>query len=272
MRSLIGLLMPVLMGVLGRQQQVAGRGGAELARQLRSEAGDFRAAMPSGLSSMLDSSGFFDQVGAPEVAAADRTTREGAATEQVTRLPHTPAPRAEPARSSTWAYWALPLAAIVGGLIGYMFGGDQREVDTTTAFRTPDVSSARPLSSYLRQPVVSQTGEPLGTVENMLVTQDGQAMAVLSTAQPLGLGERRVAVPMSSLQATSRDGGTQLVFRGSRDALSEAPSVGPSTGGGTTGAAPTTLGTTGTTTTQPPQQGSPSIAPSPQGTPAPRNQ
>lgn len=268
--SLIALLMPVLMGVLGRQQQATGGGGAGLAQQLRSEASDFRAAMPSGLSSLLDSGGFFDQAGAPQAATAATTTREGGARERAARPTPTPAPRAEPARSNrSWAYWALPLAAIIGGWIGYMLGGDRQAGDMTAALRTPDVSSARSVSSYMRQPIVSQTGEPLGTVEDMLVTRNGQVMAVLSTAQPLGLGEKRVAVPMSSIETAARNGSTQLVLRGSRETLADAPAVAPATGGGTTGAAPAPPGAT---TTQPPQQGSPDVLPSPQGTPPQGNQ
>jgi len=266
MGSLIGLLMPVLMGVLGRQQQTTTGNGAGLARQLRSEASDFRAAMPSGLSSVLESSGFFNQLGAPQTAA-DQTTREdfreSATTERMARPTPTPTPRSEPAHSSSnWAYWALPLAAIIGGLIGYMMRGDERVGDMTTAFQATDVSSARPMNSYLRQTVVSQSGEPLGMVEDMLVTRNGQVMAVLSTAQPLGLGEKRVAVPMASLESAARDGRAQIVFKGSKESLTEAPAVSPTTGGGSSGAAPTLPGTSGTTTTQPPQS-SPSTSPSP---------
>lgn len=271
MGSLIGLLMPVLMGVLGRQQQTTGGNGAGLARQLRSEAGDFKAAMPSGLSSLLDSSGFFDQLGATQTAAS-QTTREDfgerAARERTPQATSTPTVRSEPAHStSNWAYWALPLALIIGGLIGYMWGGDQRARDTTAAYQTTDVASARPMESYLRQTVVSDSGEPLGTVEDVLITPNGQVMAVLSTAQPLGLGEKRVAVPMTSLETATRDGGTQIVFKGSKESLVEAPAVSPPTG--SSRVEPTRPGTTGTLPTP---QSSPGTSPSPQGAPPSGNQ
>lgn len=260
MRSLVGLLVPVIMGVLGRHQQTMGGDASGLAQQLRSEASDFKAAMPSGLSSMLDSSGFFDQVGAPQAAAAGSGAtredfREGTAGERAARPTPTPTPRAQPARSDwSWAYWALPLAALIGGLIGYMLGGDQRVGDMTTALRTPDISNARPMNSYMRQPVFSQAGEPLGTVEDILIARDGQVMAVLSTAQPLGLGEKRIAVPMPNIEIATRDGSTQLVFKGSRDTLADFPAVDGTTGSsGVTGVAPTPPSTPGTTTTQPQQ-------------------
>ena len=262
MGSLIGLLMPVLMGVLGRHQQTTGDGGVGLAQQLRSEAGDFKAAMPSGLSSLLDSSGFFDQLGATQTAAS-QTTREDfgerAARERTPQPTSTPTVRREPAHStSNWAYWALPLALIIGGLIGYMWGGDQRARDTTAAYQTTDVASARPMESYLRQTVVSDSGEPLGTVEDVLIMRNGQVIAVLSTAQPLGLGEKRVAVPMASLETATRDGGTQIVFKGSKESLVEAPAVSPPTGG---------------SRVQPTRpQSSPGTSPSPQGAPPSGNQ
>lgn len=235
MGSLLGMLTPILMGVLGRQQQATGGGTAGLARLLQSEAGDFKAAMPSGLSTLLDSSGFFDQLGSMK-AAASQTVREqfgeSATGERTVRPAPMTTTRSEPAHSgSTWAYWALPLAAIIGGLIGYLWGVEEPARDTTAAYQATDVSSARPMDMIMRQAVVSDAGEPIGIVEDVLVTPNGQVMAVLSTAQPLGLGEKRVAVPMHLLETATRDGGTRIVYKGSKEALVEAPPVSPRTGG-----------------------------------------
>ena len=235
MGSLIGLLMPVLMGVLGRHQQTTGGGGVGLAQQLRSEADDFKAAMPAGLSSLLDSSGFFNQLGAPQ-AATGQPMREGAGesatTERMSRPTSTPTTRSEPVHSpSSWAYWALPLVAIIGGLIGYLWGVEEPARDTAATYQATDVSSARPMDMIMRQAVVSDAGEPIGIVEDVLVTPNGQVMAVLSTAQPLGLGEKRVAVPMHLLETATRNGGTRIVYKGSKEALVEAPPVSPRTGG-----------------------------------------
>lgn len=270
--SLIGLLMPVLMGILGRQQQATGGNGAGLARQLREEADDFKAAMPAGLSSLLDSSGFFNQLGAPQ-AATGQPMREGAGesatTERMSRPTSTPTTRSEPVHSpSSWAYWALPIAAIIGGLIGYMWRGDERVGDMTVAVEATDVASARPMDMFLRQTVVSDSGETLGTVEDVLVTQNGQVIAVLSTAQPLGLGEKRVAVPMASLETATRDGSSRIVFKGSKESLVEAPAVSPRTGSSRPES--TRPGTTGTLPTQP--ESRPGTPPSPQGTPPSGNQ
>src|SRR5690606_19725904 len=156
---------------------------------------------------------------------------ESATTERMSRPTSTPTTRSEPVHSpSSWAYWALPIAAIIGGLIGYMWRGDERVGDMTVAVEATDVASARPMDMFLRQTVVSDSGETLGTVEDVLVTQNGQVIAVLSTAQPLGLGEKRVAVPMASLETATRDGTSRIVFKGSKESLVEAPAVSPRTG------------------------------------------
>lgn len=266
-RSLLGLLMPIVLGVLGRQQQTVGGDGAGLARQLRSESGDFRAAMPSGLSSLLDSSGFFNRLGMVEqpTGATAGTTgpRETTREREPASRPAGRRVEVSSAPDYSWAYWALPLTALLAGLLGYLLGGGREERDMTTAMRGGDVTTAMPMRSYMRQTIVSETGEPLGTIQDMIVMPDGRVAAVVGVEQALGMGEKRVAVPMTDITTTTRDGGMQLVLKGSRDDIANAPTVGPDVGTRTTPGGTTT--TPGTTQTPPgAQQPSP-----PQTTPTP---
>ena len=147
-----------------------------------------------------------------------------------------------------------------------MWRGDERAVTRRRPIRQP-TSPVRDQWKAICQTVVSDSGEPLGTVEDVLITPNGQVIAVLSTAQPLGLGEKRVAVPMASLETATRDGGTQIVFKGSKESLVEAPAVSPPTG--SSRVEPTRPGTTGTLPTP---QSSPGTSPSPQGAPPSGNQ
>ncbi len=251
-RSLLGLLMPAILGVLGRHQQTTGGTSASLARQLQSESSDFRAAMPSGLASLLDSSGVFNRMGetgpaaARPTAATTATTTSAAARgadRDLTARATPPPPRPAETAGRSWAYWAIPLSLVIGGLIGYaLHGGRQPEVQVgqpATAIRTTDLASALPLNSYIRAPLNSQSGEALGTVENVLVMPDGRVVAVVSVERALGIGERRVAVPLSDITSSARDGGSQLVLKGSRDELTRAPLLGEGGGaGGAPSAAP----------------------------------
>jgi hypothetical protein len=98
-RTLMGLLTPAVLGVLGREQRSAGLDAAGLARTLVSQKDQFAAAMPSELSSMLDMSDTYSR----PTAEAFRPTGEA----------YRPARQATNT-SSTWAYWVLPLLALAG--------------------------------------------------------------------------------------------------------------------------------------------------------------
>jgi sporulation protein YlmC with PRC-barrel domain len=116
-RSLLGLLTPAILGVLGRE---AGAGVTGLTQLLSAQKDQIAAAMPSGLSQALRASGFLDRA-SPVASMASRTddtnraTREGVGT--LARAVNSPA-----TRPIHWAYWVLPLAA-VAGLAWYMLGG-----------------------------------------------------------------------------------------------------------------------------------------------------
>ena len=71
MRSILGMLTPVILGVLGRE---AGAGASGLKQLLTSQKDNFAAAMPAGLSNLLQTGGLQDGMGAA-ASAASRATR-----------------------------------------------------------------------------------------------------------------------------------------------------------------------------------------------------
>ena len=99
-RTLMGLLTPAVLGVLGHEQRSAGLDAAGLARTLVSQKDQFAAAMPSELSSMLDTSDTYSR----PAAEAYRPSGEA----------YRPARQTTPNTSSSWAYWVLPLLALAG--------------------------------------------------------------------------------------------------------------------------------------------------------------
>ena len=124
-RSLMGLLTPVIMGVLGREQRAAGLDMNGLARMLTGQKEQIAAAIPPGLSELLDASGFQEcMASTPE----RRTYDSPRAAYDAPRTAHMQRAVAEPTgtkRGVTWPYWVLPLLAL-GGLLWAMLPSDRQ--------------------------------------------------------------------------------------------------------------------------------------------------
>ena len=138
MGSMLGMLAPVILGVLGRE---AGSTAGGLTQLLSSQKDAFAAAMPSGLSDLLTTAGLGARIGSAasspvraEAAYRDRSTIETAAA-------HVGNPSRGRA-SSNWLYWAVPLAA-VAALALYFLGGD-RTTRQTSEIVPPTKNEAAP--------------------------------------------------------------------------------------------------------------------------------
>ncbi len=106
-KGLIGLLAPVVLGTLAKQQKESNLDGAGLARMLMGQKDNIAAAIPPGFSDLLKGSGLLDSI-AP-AAAAQPAARPAASVHEM--------PRKEVASSSSsWLPWvaALALAALAG--------------------------------------------------------------------------------------------------------------------------------------------------------------
>jgi hypothetical protein len=180
-RTLIGLLAPVVLGVLGREQRAAGLETGGLARMLMGQREQIASAMPVGLSDLL-SSRVRMQEGAETVRPEGRTYTEGRthdapereyrATSAATRRP---AEVREPESGWNWAYWALPLLAL-GGLLWYLLPGSQTGTDRTADIRPGEVQTTTPPSG------VTSPQQPT-TQTPSTARQPGQ-VTYLSKAQP----------------------------------------------------------------------------------------
>lgn len=116
-KGLIGLLAPVVLGTLAKQQKESNLDGAGLARMLMGQKDNISAAIPSGFSDLLKGSGLLDSV-AP-AAAAQPAARPAASVHEM--------PRKEMASSSTnWMPWigALLLATLAAW---YFLGAGSRQ-------------------------------------------------------------------------------------------------------------------------------------------------
>jgi|RhiMetdeSRZDD1v2_1073273.scaffolds.fasta_scaffold41128_1 hypothetical protein len=133
-KSLLGMLGPVVVGVLGQQQRTSGLDASGIASLLTSQKDQFAAAIPSGLADQLSAAGLVDRLGgglragtaAASAAAgrigtaADRTVAEAGRAAQAAAAP------ARGSASSQWAYLAIGLIAL-GALAWYVLGGTGRD-------------------------------------------------------------------------------------------------------------------------------------------------
>ena len=142
-KSLLGMLGPVVLGVLGQQQRSAGLDASGLASLLGSQKAQIAAAIPSGLADQLSAAGLIDKAegslrsgaaaasaaGSRMAGAAERTVAEAGRTAYATT-------RAAPTQ---WPYWLLAIA-VIGGLAWYAFGRSGGE--TTAELPRPATSAA----------------------------------------------------------------------------------------------------------------------------------
>jgi hypothetical protein len=227
MRSLMGLLTPLIMGVLGQQQKATGLDANGLARMLTQQKEEIADAMPSGLSSVLESSGLYQRINSPSPASPPAyETPRGVSTQRM-------AGNVATARGATWAYWVLPLLALAG-LFWYLLDRGSEPVRTTNApsvaapigflTKAPADWVSASDSDYTNQPVYNRPGESLGTIKGLFKGPDGKVTAaVISVSRVLGIGEKDVAVPFSALKTEQLAGGRRIVLDVTKDGLQLAP-------------------------------------------------
>jgi sporulation protein YlmC with PRC-barrel domain len=80
-------------------------------------------------------------------------------------------------------------------------------------------------SKLIGTAVKNNAGETIGDINDVLLSKDGQARAVvIGVGGFLGVGEREVAVDFKSLQVNQDSGGTNVVMlNATKDALKNAP-------------------------------------------------
>jgi hypothetical protein len=116
--SLLGILAPVVMGIIGKHQGATGGLDAKgIANLFVSQKDNIAAALPSGLGGLLSGTGMLNSLGnvvRTATAASNEAMREASAT----RLVDAARQRAGTAStSSNWLYWLVPLGTAAALLI-----------------------------------------------------------------------------------------------------------------------------------------------------------
>jgi hypothetical protein len=97
-KSLMGLLGPMVLGVLGHEQRDRGLDASGLADLLTSQKDTIQAALPSGFPKYLSQAGILDEVTSAATMAVSRTERS---------------------TSSSWTWWLWVLALIVIAFVAW---------------------------------------------------------------------------------------------------------------------------------------------------------
>jgi hypothetical protein len=142
--SLLGILGPLVLGVLGKAASQQGLDSSGIAKLLRSQQDSFRAAMPSSFQEALRSSGYASAPGTVEKSEDGRRWSAQAATQGNQHL-----------RGSDVVLWMLPLLAL-GAFAWWYFGTDWRNtlgMETARLERSADPSNnANTLPTAATQP------------------------------------------------------------------------------------------------------------------------
>ena len=190
-KSLLGMLGPVVLGVLGQQQRSMGLDAGGLASLLTSQKDQIARAMPSGLADQLSAAGLID--GATESlrsGAAAASAAGGRVAEASERTFYRAGESASAAARSTavsqWPYW-LVAAVVLGGLAWFALG---RSGEDTVAQVSPSATTRTATGTVGKAPadltvggmnLANQINASVGSIRTVLpgITDAASAQAAL---------------------------------------------------------------------------------------------
>lgn len=199
-KSLMGVLGPVVMGVLGQQQRASGLDATGLANLLASQKDNIARALPAGFASYLSGTGILDRITVP------------------TARPE-PAYARSPSTSTTKPSWLLPALGVlaIGALAWYFFSGPATQTVATlpTKVETPAqmpgkaifIVKADEAKNWIGRPVYSSDNKKIGEITEITRDPDNKATEVyIDTGSFLGIGATRYRVTSEQIQEVKPDG------------------------------------------------------------------
>jgi hypothetical protein len=128
--SLLGMLAPVVMGTIAKQQGSNALDPSRIASLLASQKDNIAAALPSGLGNLLRGTGLLDSLGGAARTATAAGNEAAWASAGAARAVGDTGRRtagAAASASNNWLYWLIPAAAIVALLV-YLFAKPTEQV------------------------------------------------------------------------------------------------------------------------------------------------
>ncbi|WP_112664272.1 DUF937 domain-containing protein [Microvirga flavescens] len=189
--ALLGLLTPIVMGVLGQQKNASGLDSSGLSQLLTSQKADIARALPSGFSDLLSGTGLLSGLGAAAGQAA-KTAARPMSYETVDRTIKRPAASGTPA----WA-WALPAIALLA-LGWWYFSRPTTEVAQQT--RTTQTAQIPTTTQSVTPPSLIVGSVDLGSTVQTTVGTLRQTLAGMTDVD-----SARLALPKLQDAATQLD-------------------------------------------------------------------
>lgn len=196
-KSLMGMLAPVALGVLGQQQRAGGLDAQALGGLLTSQKDNIARALPSGFADYLSGTGILDRVGAA-------------------------APRFDPAfskpqPSSPNLGWVLPVLGILalGGFAWYLMRTPTQDVanlpstrvESPIAARVTFIVPADQVKDWIARPVYSSDNKKIGEIVDIKRDPDDKVTETyIDTGKFLGIGAARYRVTSDQIQEVKPDG------------------------------------------------------------------
>jgi hypothetical protein len=128
--SLLGLIVPVVMGTIAKQQGTQSLSASGIAGLFASQKDNIAAALPSGFGNLLGGTGLLDSLGGAARTVTGAGTEAARTATTATRTVADTSRRAAGATSSAWPnwlYWVIPAVAIAALLI-YLFARPAEQV------------------------------------------------------------------------------------------------------------------------------------------------
>jgi hypothetical protein len=126
--SLLGMLAPVVMGMIAKQQGTAENiDPGKIASLLSDQKDNIAAALPSGLGSLLAGTGVLDSLGGAARGATARTGDWASASARAATDAGRSVVGTTASASPNWLYWLVPAAAVVA-LVAYFASGPAEQI------------------------------------------------------------------------------------------------------------------------------------------------
>ena len=199
-KSLMGVLGPVVMGVLGQQQRASGLDATGLANLLASQKDNIARALPAGFASYLSGTGILDRITGPMARPEPAYVRS-------------------PSTSTTTPSWLLPALGIlaIGALAWYLLSGPATQTVATlpTKVETPAQMPGKAtfivredeVKNWIGRPVYSSDNKKVGEIIEIKRDPDNKVTELfVDTGSFLGIGATRYRVTSEQIQEVKPDG------------------------------------------------------------------
>src|SRR5262245_6749896 len=206
-RSMLGMLTPVVMGLIGKQVGPHLDVGS-LTGLLSSQKDQIAQALPAGMGKLLGGTGLLDSLAGAAGSAVDAASQAGKTATAATaglassaaRTVGAASQRAAGATSGmpNWVYWVVPLA-VIAGILWYLLGNRAPQMAQQTA---PVVQSV----VVGGVDIGKQIGDSLGTLRTSLqgITDVASATAALPRMQAAASQIDRVSGMLGQLSTDQR--------------------------------------------------------------------